>query len=223
MELIKRAFLAYVIFAFAFVVLGICFLAWPHTSIMTVCYILGAVTLAWGLVKISTFVKNKENNKTFSFQFNLIFGIFLVVTGGLLIIFPTFILPVIPIVIGIILVSDGIHKVKIGFDVKKAENPRWVAIEFIAGLTIIFGICLIINPFDASNAMVFLLGLALLADGIQNIVVIILTFKQMSQIILPEDKNESVFVDEDIPFDTNADVKTEKINPEDMTIEDNDD
>ncbi|MDD5944786.1 MAG: DUF308 domain-containing protein [Clostridia bacterium] len=220
MELMKRALLAYVTFAFVFVVLGICFIAWPQVSIMTVCYALGAVTLAWGIVKISGFVKNKNNNKSLSFQFSLIFGIFLAVAGGLLLLFPKFILPVIPIVVGIMLVADGLHKIKVGFEAKKMGKQNWGIIELVALITLVFGLCLIINPFDASNAMVALLGFALLVDGIQNIIVIISTFRLMSQIVLPEDAKNAEFKEEDIPNADDSDVKTEEIRPEEMIIED---
>ena len=135
MDLIRRALGAYFTFAFVFVVLGICFLAWPQTSMMTVCYILGAVTLAWGLVKISGFVKNKDKNKSFSFQFSLIIGIFLTIAGALLIVFPRFILPVIPIIMGIMLTADGIHKLKVGFDAKAMGHGKWWLIEIPVSYT----------------------------------------------------------------------------------------
>ena len=87
-----------------------------------VCYILGAVTLAWGLVKISGFVKNKDKNKSFSFQFSLIIGIFLTIAGALLIVFPRFILPVIPIIMGIMLTADGIHKLRWVLTLKQLDT-----------------------------------------------------------------------------------------------------
>lgn len=220
MEIIKRALLAYVAFAFIFVVVGICFLAWPQTSIMTICYILGAVTLAWGVVKISGFVKNKENSKGFLFQLNLVFGIFLMIVGVLLLIFPRFIIPIIPIVSGIIVTVDGLHKVKVGFEAKSMGHEKWWLVEIVSLITIIFGICLILNPFEATNAMILLLGFALLVDGLQNIIVIVSTFRLMSQIVLPEDRREVEFKEEDIPFDSSSDVQSEEIKPEDMIIED---
>ncbi|GFI62305.1 hypothetical protein IMSAG049_01487 [Clostridiales bacterium] len=217
MELIKKALIAYVSFAFIFVVLGICFLAWPQTSILTICYILGAVTLAWGMIKISVFVKGKS--KSFLSQFNLILGIFLAVTGALLIVFPKFIIPAIPIVIGIMITFDGFHKIKVGFEAKSMGHESWWLIEIVSLITIVFGVCLILNPFDATNAMVRLLGFALLVDGLQNIIVIINTFRLMSQIILQENLADAEFKEEDIPT-SQEDVKTEEIKPEDMIIED---
>lgn len=220
MELLKKALGAYVTFAFIFVVLGICFLAWPQTSILTICYILGAVILAWGIVKISGFVKNKDSNKSFSFQFNLVLGIFLAVAGALLLVFPKFIIPVFPILIGIMITADGLHKIKAGIDAKSMNHKNWWLIEIAALVTIIFGICLILNPFEATNAMIILLGFALLIDGIQNIIVIVSTFKLMSQMTSEEDLKETGFNEDDIPNAPDENTDSEEIKPEDMIIED---
>ena len=212
MDLIRRALGAYFTFAFVFVVLGICFLAWPQTSMMTVCYILGAVTLAWGLVKISGF-------KSFSFQFSLIIGIFLTIAGALLIVFPRFILPVIPIIMGIMLTADGIHKLKVGFDAKAMGHGKWWLIEILAVITAVFGFCLIINNSAAVTAIIVLLGVSLLIDGVQNIIVIVSTFKLMSQ-MNAEEKAWEEFKSDDIPNAPYTDESPEKINPDDMIIED---
>ncbi|MCD8036881.1 MAG: DUF308 domain-containing protein [Clostridiales bacterium] len=219
MEIIKRGLLAYLAFAFIFVVVGICFLAWPEASLMTICYILGAITLAWGIVKVSGFIKNKDNARGFLFQLNLVFGIFLIVVGALLLIFPKVIIAAIPIVVGIIITVDGLHKVKVGLDARSMGGEKWWLTEIVALITIIFGLCLILNPFESSNAMIFLLGFALLVDGLQNIIVIVSNFRLMSQIVLPEEMKDIEFKEEDIPTADRDDVETEEIKPEDMIIE----
>ena len=84
----------------------------------------------------------------------------------------------------------------------------------------IFGICLVINPFDGTKAIVLLLGFALLIDGIQNIIVIICTFRLMSQLILPEDMENVEFKEEEIPTDPNTDVPVIEIKEDEIIIED---
>ncbi len=218
MVLIKKALLAYITFAFIFVVLGICFIAWPQTSIITVCRILGIVTLTWGIVKVYSFAKNKEDNKTLLYQFNLVIGIFLAIAGAFLLVYPKLIITVIPVIMSIMLLADGLQKVKAGLDARKMGLESYWVIELAAIITIIFAICLIINPFDVSNAMVVLLGISLLIDGVQNIIVIVTTFRLMSQMVSDEDAKKAEYVDVEIPEDPT--VHTEEIKPEDMTIED---
>ena len=219
MELIRKALGVYVVFAFIFVVMGICFIAWPQISISVICYGLGTVVLVLGITKIVGFVKNKENNKTFLFQFNLVLGIFLAVVGGLLIIFPKLIMPLIPVIMGIVILADGVQKVKAGFDAKKMGHEKWALIELVALITCVFGISLIINPFDTSNAMIVLLGLSLLIDGVQNLIVIISTFKLMSTMIPPEQLQDMEYKEENIPEAPEGEVVTEEIKDEDIIIE----
>lgn len=224
MELIKKALVAYITFAFIFVVLGICFIAWPQTSIITICYVIGAVILAWGVIKILNFIKNKQMIKSLSFQFNLVVGIFLAVSGLLLIINPDLLIPILPVLIGIIITADGLQKIKAGIDAKVMHHEKWWLIVMAALITIIFGISLILNPFAASNAMVILLGISLLIDGVQNLAVIISTFKLMSTMVTDTDLKNAEFVETDIPnAPDNNDIQPEEIPPEDIIIEDKED
>lgn len=223
METIKRALVVYVAFAFIFVVLGICFIAWPQTSLRIVCYAFGAAVLILGIIRLSQFMKNKENNKTIRFQFNLVLGVLFIIGGGLLLIFPNIIMPVFPVVIGIAITADGIHKIKVSFDAKAMGLNKWGLILLFALLTIVFGVSLMLNSANITTVIILLLGVSLLIDGIQNIVTIITTFKLMSTLVLKEDAANAEFKDEDIPTAPDTDVKTESIRPEDMIIEDKED
>ena len=60
----------------------------------------------------------------------------------MLIVFPRFILPVIPIIMGIMLTADGIHKLKVGFDAKAIGHGKWWLIEILAVITAVFGFAL---------------------------------------------------------------------------------
>ena len=64
MEIMKKALLVYITLAFVFIVLGICLLAWPHTSLRVICYAFGAALLILGIVRLSQFIKNKENDRS---------------------------------------------------------------------------------------------------------------------------------------------------------------
>ena len=172
-------------------------------------------------MKIVDFVKNRE--KGFSYQFNLVLGIFLAAVGLILIINPDIIIPILPIVVGIILTADGIQKIKAGFDAKRMLHEKWWLIEIVALITIVFGICLILNPFAITNVVVRLIGFALLIDGVQNLIVIISTFKLMSTMVSDDDVKNAEYVESDIPYADNSDVKTEKIDDSEIIVEDNND
>lgn len=223
METMKRALIVYIASAFIFVVLGICLIAWPQTSIMAICYAFGAALLILGIIRFSQFMKNKDNNKTIAFQFNLVLGLFFIIAGGLLLIFPRVILPVFPIVVGICITADGLHKIKVAFDAKSMGSSKWGAIVVAAIITIVFGISLIFTSSQVTTAIILLIGVSLLIDGIQNIITLISTFRLMSTLVLKEDAINAEFKEEDIPVCNNDDVKTEEIKPEDMIIEDMDD
>lgn len=220
METIKRALMVYVAFAFIFVVLGICFIAWPQASILTVCYALGAAILVLGIIRLSQFFKNKESNKTIKFQFNLVLGLFFIIAGALLLIFPKIVMPVFPVIIGIAITADSIHKIKVAFDAKSMGLEKWWIIVLFSLITIVFSISLVLSSSQITTGLILFLGITLLVDGIQNIVTIVSTFKLMSTLVLKEDMAKAEFKEEDIPPAPDDDVKAEEIKPEDMIIED---
>ena len=115
------------------------------------------------------------------------------------------------------------YKIKISFDAKKMGLEKWGLILLVSLFTIVFGISLIINSSSVTTAIILLLGVTLLVDGIQNIITIITTFKLMSTMVLKEDAINAEFKEEDIPNAPEEDVKTETIKPEDMIIEDKED
>ncbi len=220
MEIMKKALLVYITLAFVFIVLGICLLAWPHTSLRVICYAFGAALLILGIIRLSQFIKNKENDRSISFQFNLILGVFFIIVGALLVIFPSIIMPILPVLIGIIIAADGIYKIKVALDARSFGHEKWGLIVVVSLFTIVFGFSLIINSGEVTTALIMLIGISLLIDGAQNLITIISTFKLMSTLVLKEDAANAEFKEEDIPQAESDDVKAEEIRPEDMIIED---
>ena len=73
-------------------------------------------------------------------------------------------------------------------------------------------LCLIINNSAATTAIIVFLGLSLLIDGVQNIIVIVSTFKLMSQ-MNAEEKAREEFKNDDIPNAPYTDENPEKSIP----------
>ena len=55
MEFIKRAKRAYIITSCVMILLGVLLTIFPETSLLTVCYILGAFLTVFGVVKLGGF------------------------------------------------------------------------------------------------------------------------------------------------------------------------
>ena len=75
------------------------------------------------------------------------------------------------IVFGIPVLADGLFKIQISLDAKRFGIGQWWLVLLLAALTCVIGLLLVIRPSDAARALMVLMGISLLLDGILNICV----------------------------------------------------
>ena len=124
-----------------------------------------------------------------AFQFDFALGIFAVLAGILILLHPTNVVNVMPVIIGVFVLLDGSFKIQTARDAKIFGLHGWWGILVLAILTCLGGLFLIINPFSGAVALMILLGATLIMDGIQNLCVVAYTVKAASP--------EIDYVDED--------------------------
>lgn len=169
MEFIKRAKRAYIITSCVMILLGVLLTIFPETSLLTVCYILGAFLTFFGVVKLVGYFSKDLFRLAFQFDFAL--GIFALVAGILILIHPAGVAAMTPVIIGVFILMDGVFKLQTAFDARRFGLSRWWGILLLALLTGFCGLFLIIDPFTGAEALMILLGVTLAVDGIQNLIV----------------------------------------------------
>jgi uncharacterized membrane protein HdeD (DUF308 family) len=164
---VKKAKWTFLVFSILNVVLGVCLVIWPQISALTLCYILGAAILILGIVRmIFYFRKNVFGIPLYS---DLAIGLLDVVLGVILLIHPFDAVIFLPIAVGMLIVLDSMFKLQASIDVKRAGISKWWLILILAVLSAVLGVLLIANPFTGASALMILMGITLIADGIQNI------------------------------------------------------
>lgn len=147
--------------AAVFIVLGLVLLLFPGIALRTACIILGVVVLIYGIMRIIDYTKSSGSNS----GVDLLIGIALAVVGMFLIISPTFFLNIIPIILGIYIVLEGIFDIKRAVDLKKAGYERWWLALVVAIVVTVLGAILIFNPWGTNQMVVRILGIALIVEG----------------------------------------------------------
>lgn len=183
MERIKRAKWAYVILAAAMIGLGLCLIAWPGTSVLAICYLVGAICIAFGIIKFIGYFSKDVYGLAFQFDFAL--GIFALVLGVLLCVHPGNMIVLVQFVTGLFILIDSVFKFQTSLDAKRFGLRRWWTILVVAVISAAAGILLVLNPFAGAEAMMILLGLTLVTDGLQNLVVVLYTVKYIQK--MPRD------------------------------------
>ena len=137
---------------------GVLLVIFPQESLNVITYGIGIISLVYGVLRIISYFRNKSLSPFFAGE--LFLGIVLVAIG---------LFSFLPIVLGILVLVEGISKLQRGLMLKNYGYQRWVAATVVAGCIIALGILLIFNPFNALVITMRVLGIVLAADGIAGL------------------------------------------------------
>ncbi len=146
---------------------GLLLVIFPQQSVDVVTYAIGAISLVYGVMKIVSFFRNR--GVSFLFVGELILGIVLLGIGIFSFTNPGGIFAFLPILLGIIVLIEGISKIQRGIVLKRYNYSRWVAALLIGVCIAVLGMVLIFNPFGALVVTVRILGVILMVDGVTGI------------------------------------------------------
>lgn len=175
MKAIKSLKMNYSVTALICALLGLILLIWPGQTTQIACITVGAVLGIYGVLQIIFYLATKE--KTMMSHSMMVFGIVLAVIGGFIVWKPETIMKAIPMIVGILIIIHGLHNGVQAIDLKKMGYSNWWIALLLAVLTVALGIILVCNPFDALDAVVRLIGIFLLYDGLSDMWILSRVFK----------------------------------------------
>lgn len=152
---------------FLYILPGMFLVLNPKTSVFSICYIMGALGLAFGIMKIVSYFRQGEDTpfRVFSLFVGIAFSIF----GFVCIAFPSAVASIIPFMFGIILVFDSIIKLQHSLFVKRNGIKTWWVGLLVSALIFFAGLFLIFNAFNFVTVTVRLFGIFLIIDGVFDI------------------------------------------------------
>lgn len=190
MKEIKRVRNSFIGFSVLSLILGICIVAWPGMSAVTLCFLTGALLIVVGVVRVVCyFTRSSAGMPLFS---SLALGILSLLLGILLVSRPGSALLLLPYVVGFTMLMNGASEIQASMDVKRAGAKSWWGVLLMALLTIACGVLLIVNPFSGALTLMILLGISLIVDSLVNIITTVFI---------------SSYVKKNLPIDTDYDVK----------------
>lgn len=150
------------IFTIIYLILGIILLIHPMAVGKAVCYIMGIVALCYGAWRIYAYWKVRE--MAGFFQIDLITGVVLVVLGLTALCRPSLLISILPAIIGLIILMDGLVTVNKAVNLRKLDY-RWKYLLFSGLAIMILGLILVVNPFGSAMLMMRFLGITLIFDA----------------------------------------------------------
>ena len=158
-----------------FCAVGLIFIIRPDVSAGFLGYLLGTAMIVFGAIKIVGYFS--KDLFRLAFQYDLEFGVILIVLGVIVLAKPLDVLNFVFIATGITTLADSMFKLRIATDARKFGIDAWWTIFAFAVLTGVIGILLVIRPWESARILTALLGISLLSEGILNLCVAISTVK----------------------------------------------
>ena len=112
-----------------------------------------------------------------AFQYDLAFGLLLMVLGIVTLSHPGDALSFLCVMFGIPVLADGLFKIQIAMDSRQFGIRNWWLVLVLAALTCVVGVVLVFRPMTGVRALTALMGLSLLCDGVLNLSVALCTVK----------------------------------------------
>lgn len=153
------------VYTILYFVLGLLFLIFNLQITLIICYILGAVLLLGGVVQVVSFLVNRAET-TLMDRFGLCLGVLIGVGGGVILAMPGLLSGVINWLFGIVLIVDGIIKLKTALEAKQDSTGWWLSLIF-ALAAFLLGVVLIFMPVEQSILTIFT-GIFLMVVSVLN-------------------------------------------------------
>lgn len=166
-ELLKSTYRISIIESVFFIAIGALLFLNPGGFVEIVSYLIGTFALTYGIINIFKYVRNKEISLA---KFFLVLGIILTAAGLFLIINPTFIGAIIPSVIGVCLIMNGIEKLMYLKYVQEKNSEAYI-ISLVSGIVVlIVGIYLLFNPLASTLIVTQIIGVIIIVYSVMDLI-----------------------------------------------------
>lgn len=167
----RIAKIGYIVMSVLLCIAGGLFIAMPEVSVAGIGIFVGAAMAAFGVIKLIGYFS--KDLYRLAFQYDLEFGILLIILGLVVLFRPDNFMNFICIVIGMVILLDGLFKIQIAMDSRRFGIGSWWFVLAMAILTGIVGAALVFDSARGAEILTVLLGISLLSEGILNLYTVI--------------------------------------------------
>lgn len=150
----------------ALCVLGVLLILNPGISATMLGILCGTAWILFGSIRLVGYFS--KDLFRLAFQYDLAFGILMIVLGIITLTHPGGLMTFLCIALGLSIFADGLFKMQIAVDARRFGIHEWWLILTLAITACVFGLLLMFRPGEGSRLLGVLLGLTLLSEGLLN-------------------------------------------------------
>lgn len=152
--------------ALLYMVMGVLLLAFPAATSTVFVWALAGGAAAYGLSHLLRYLQTRKNGAAspadlFLTVLPLAFAVFALV-------WPQTLLSFLPLVLGSLLLMDGVGKLPLTVAAFRSHTPDTTALLLSSLIPLVLGILIVVNPFQTVQLVVRIFGLGLIADGVAD-------------------------------------------------------
>ena len=151
--------------ALILIVIGFLLVIHPGNALQTIFRILAIGLFLTGLVGIIGYFRRRES------VYDLLIAAIELIVAVIILVHRNFAINVYPVIVGILLLLDGIGNLLTAFSMKKENNSSWGFVLVFSLITLVFGLVILFNPFKTAQVMVAVTGIALIYEGVVRLMV----------------------------------------------------
>ena len=164
----KKARTSPLLIGLIMIVLGVILVLYSGEAMATILRIAAVGFLIVGAVGIVGYFLGKDDDKK-SIPRLFVYAIE-AIAGLVVLINPKFVMDIYPVVMGIIIIVDGIGGLFHALAMRKEKGKPWQTMAILAGITVLLGILVICNPFATLNTLTIVIGVILVYDGVTRVI-----------------------------------------------------
>lgn len=166
-DFFRQMKLSFLVASILYVILGLVLLIWPGVSATVFCWAFGGLLLAYGAVTILTFFF--RDSRAGSFVFELLLGIVAAALGLLVLLRPVVVASVLPVIVGLFILVDGLVNLKRALELRSMMYERWIVPLVLSLISVGLGLLVLFHPFLAAEALVMVIGAVFLYTGVSDL------------------------------------------------------
>lgn len=146
---------------------GLVLLLRPEASLKLLCKFIGMMILLTGVIMLIMYLRQKET----ALRVHLVSSILLTVLGLWIFLRPEAIISVIPTVIGIIVIFDGVFNLGEALAIHRQERHSPLLPVILGIITVLLGLVLIFKPLRVAAVITQMIGIVTLYNGISDLLI----------------------------------------------------
>ena len=161
-----------ILLSLAILLFGVALFIWPGIAVIIAIRVVGAGLLAGGCVEAFLFYRQawgrNAGAEPASYS-NLATGLGAIALGVLVLLKGEFLVSLFPVMVGVVILINGILNVTKALELKKVLYEAWKWPLIMGSITLAGGILILVNPFSTVKLLVRVMGGILVYDGVTSL------------------------------------------------------